>query len=144
MPLRSSDRPTLPPSFDVEEFARDSDRRIRSAVSRTPATTEPDDAAFAVESAAKTSEIRIATRPQWRAAVMTHEAWARSLVGTPVVTMDVESLRRLPLDHRAGFVMSLMDGSIDLETILELCGMERDEALALVRDLHDSGVIVFR
>jgi hypothetical protein len=107
----------------------------------------PSSERFNREPTTKPSEVRIATRPQWRAMsddAMTNEMWARTLVGTPVVTMTGESLRRLPLDHRAGFVMSLMDGSIDLETIVELCGMEREEALGLVRDLHSSGVIVFR
>ena len=64
--------------------------------------------------------------------------------GAPVVVMASDSLKRLPLDHRAGFVISLMDGALDLETIVELCGMERDEALGLVRNLYESGVVIFR
>ena len=138
MAVRSSERPTIAPSFDPEQYARDSERRM-TTVAPPPRTPE----VFLPEPETKPSEVRIATRPQW-GQVLTHEAWARSLKGAPVVTMTVESLKRLPLDHRAGFVMSLMDGSIDLDTIIELCGMEREEALALVRDLHASGVVVFR
>jgi hypothetical protein len=138
MPVRSSERPTIAPSFDLEEYARESEKRVTAAA---PATARPG--GFVPEAETKSSEVRIATRPQW-VQVLTHEAWARSMKGAPVVTMTGDSLKRLPLDHRAGFVMSLMDGSIDLDTIIELCGMERDEALSLVRDLHDSGVVVFR
>jgi hypothetical protein len=183
MAVRSSERPTIAPSFDVEQYARDSDQRMVSAAPLSAVTpiapvvpgappvpeipvlldieltpidddgdgfTEippPSSETFDPGQANKPSEVRIATRPQWRAIsdeALTNEMWARTLVGTPVVTMTGESLRRLPLDHRAGFVMSLMDGSMDLEMIVELCGMEREEALGLVRDLHASGVIVFR
>jgi hypothetical protein len=146
MPVRSSERPTVPPAFDVDEFARSSDRRLVRAAPVEPEgaeAQEDDDADFPLEGETKRSEVRIATRPQWGRPV-TNEAWARSLLGSPVVTMASESLKRLPLDHRAGFVISLMDGSIDLDTVIDLCGMEREEALDLVRDLYESGVVVFR
>jgi hypothetical protein len=140
MPVRSSDRPTLAPDFDVEEFARSSDRRL---VRAAPALDDADADDFSSEADAKRSEVRIATRPQW-GVPLANEAWARSILGAPVVTMTADELKRLPLDHRAGFVLSLMDGSMDLDTILDMCGMEREEALGLVRDLYDSGVLTFR
>lgn len=66
------------------------------------------------------------------------------MVGCPYVALTGEALKRLPLDHRAGFVLSLMDGSIDLETVIELCAMQRDDALTLIRDLYESDVVRFR
>jgi hypothetical protein len=77
---------------------------------------------------------------------MGDEAWARlvSVSGAPVVVQSAEQIKRLPLDHRAGFVLSLMDGSIDLETLIDLSMMAPEEALRLVRDLFESGVIEFR
>jgi hypothetical protein len=64
--------------------------------------------------------------------------------GVPFVALTGDALKRLPLDHRAGFVLSLMDGSLDVETVIELCGMPRHEALSLIRDLFESDVVRFR
>jgi hypothetical protein len=140
---RQSDRPTLPPAFDVEQFARDSDQRLMS-VKPVPYGDGPSEEEFEEnEHETKPSSIRRATRPRW-GSVSTHEAWARSVEGSPCVVMTNDALKRLPLDHRAGFVMSLMDGSLDLDTVIDLCGMDRDEALGLVRDLYLSGVVEFR
>jgi len=129
-----SDRPTVPPAFDVESFARESDRRI--AVAR-PAKPDPEAAV------PETSEIRLLTRPEMRATT-TDDAWARSMSGVPVVVMPVDLLKRLPLDHKGGFLLSLMDGAVDLDTMVEIAGMRREEVLRLVRDLYESGVVDFR
>jgi hypothetical protein len=130
---RSSHRPTLAPAFDVAEYARESDRFSQESAGEN-ATESPDCAP---------STVRLITRPQW-GQVITNDAWARMVVGAPRVTMSAAALKRLPLDHRAGFVLSLMDGSLDLETLLELSGMDRDEVLDLVRNLFDSGVVEFQ
>jgi hypothetical protein len=87
--------------------------------------------------------MRLMTRPMV-GAVPTDEAWARGMSGVLVVVTPPERLKRLPLDHRAGFVLSLMDGATDLETVAELAGMPRQEALRIVRDLFESGVVDFR
>jgi hypothetical protein len=143
MPVRSSERPTIAPDYDVETFALESDRRLARAA-RAPESSDSDE--LGGDEAAKRSEVRIATRPRPRSGTdaETTEAWARAVMGSPVVAMTSDALKRLPLDHRAGFVISLMDGSMDLETIIELCGMDRREAIELVRDLYESGVVVFR
>jgi hypothetical protein len=132
-----SDWPTLPPAFDVAKFAKESDRRIGVAkpVSLPPPAPEPG--------VPEQSEIRLLTRPEMAAAV-TDDTWARSMTGVLVVVMAVERLKRLPLDHRAGFLLSLMDGAMDLETMVEVAGMPREEVLRLVRDLFESGVVDFR
>jgi len=132
----------VPPTFDVARFARDSDRRI-SAIERPPPASEQFPAEEADTRPETSSEVRLVTRPRW-GQLITDEAWARSMLGTPVVVMEAECLKRLPLDHRAGFVLSLMDGSLDLETLIDLCGMERQDALSLIRNLFDSGVVDFR
>jgi len=69
---------------------------------------------------------------------MSDEAWARTIVGTPRVTMGYDELKHLNVDHRAGFVLSLMDGSLDLETLIDLAVLE------LVRGFYEAGVVVFR
>jgi len=131
MPL-PTDRPTVPPSFDVEEFARESDSRVAVA-SQSPDNDLLD----------PSSEVRISNRPPI-GDFLTHEAWAAQLMGLPVVTMSADVLKRLPLDHRAGFLISLIDGTIDLDTIVEISCMERDEVLRVVRDLNELGVVAFR
>lgn len=124
-----SDRPTIPPSFDVEKFAKDSDARISSV---SPATPPPE----------PTSEVRLVTRP--RIDAVTPETWARAMTGTLHVRLAGDALKRLPLDHRAGFLLSLMDGTLDIDTLVEVSAMPRDEVLRIVRDLHDSGVVDIR
>ena len=130
-----TDRPTVPPSFDVEEFARESDSRVAVA---TPAPANELD-----ELLDPSSEVRLSTRPPI-GDFLTHEAWAAQLMGMPVVTMSAAVLKSLPLDHRAGFLLSLIDGTLDVDTIIEVSGMEREEVLHLVRDLNELGVIAFR
>jgi hypothetical protein len=122
-----SERPTIPPAFNVEKFAKDSDRRITAVA---PAETPPPDLM---------SEMRLVTRPRMDA--VTDEAWARAMKGRLHVRLEDDDLKRLPIDHRAGFVLSLMDGTLDIETVVEVSGMPRDEVLRIVRDLYDSGVV---
>jgi hypothetical protein len=66
------------------------------------------------------------------------------MVGAPTVSMLPDQLRRLPLDHRAGFLLSLMDGTIDLATVIEVSAMPASDARRVVRDLFEAGVVVFR
>ena len=83
------------------------------------------------------------TRPDFRPG-LTDEAWARGVVGTPYLVLPPAQLKRLPLGHRAGFLLSCMDGATDLETLIVLSSMPREETLRLARDLFESGVIAFR
>ena len=122
--VRKSERPTVPPQFDVAKYAKDSDENIVGV-------TLPR------------SETRLSTRPSI-GAVTTDEAWARSMTGAPVVVVSTAELIRLPLDHRAGFLLSRMDGFIDLDTLVEVSSMRRADALRLVRDLCESGIVEFR
>jgi hypothetical protein len=125
-----SDRPTLPPSFDLVEFARDSDSRV-AAAAPLPEPPVPE------------SQVRLATRPAFGAAV-TDEAWARTARGALVVTMAPDVLCRLPLDHRAGFLLSQMDGATDVETLISIGPIPRAEALRILRDLFECGVVDFK
>jgi len=89
------------------------------------------------------SEVRLATRPS-QPPVMTDEEWALAMVGTLRVTMGYDELKSLRVDHRAGFLLSLMDASLDLETLVDLSGMDRSEVLEIVRGFYESGVVEFR
>jgi len=59
----------------------------------------------------------------------------------PRLEVTADELRALSLDHRAGFVLSLVDGTMTVSTVLDLCAMPRDEALQILRSLLDDGVI---
>ncbi|MEM6961273.1 MAG: hypothetical protein AAF550_05955 [Myxococcota bacterium] len=62
----------------------------------------------------------------------------------PRVCVPDSEVRWLGLDHRAGFLMSRIDGLISLEQLLELSGMERLEALKMLCELCDNSAIELR
>src|SRR5690606_31944434 len=52
-----------------------------------------------------------------------------------------DQLRWLSVDHRAGFVLSLIDGTATVEEVLDVAAMPRLEALRILVDLKERGVI---
>lgn len=62
----------------------------------------------------------------------------------PVVMVPRDQLRWLSIDHRAGFVLSLVDGVSTLEMILDVSGMPELDALRILADLAQQRVIAFR
>lgn len=136
----TTDRPTAPPDFDLQEFARESDSKVTVA---TPVSEIAPADPFLDDLLDPASEVRLSARAPI-GQFLSLEAWARELTGLPFVVAPRDVLLSLPLDHRAGFLLSLMDGTLDLETVVEVSAMPRLEVLALVQELHDSGVIEFR
>jgi hypothetical protein len=65
-----------------------------------------------------------------------------SLDQVPRVSVEADRLRWLSLDHRAGFLLSLIDGFSSLEELLDISGMPRFEALKILCDLLDQDVIL--
>ena len=61
-----------------------------------------------------------------------------------MLTVTLESLLGTALDHRAGFLVSLLDGETDLETLIDICGMPAKEALAVLDGLVDRGYVRWR
>jgi hypothetical protein len=59
----------------------------------------------------------------------------------PQVTTSAEQMRWLSLDHRAGFVLSLIDGTCTFDEILDISGMRRLDALRILFDLFQQNVI---
>jgi hypothetical protein len=57
------------------------------------------------------------------------------------VALSPEELRWLTLDHRAGFLLSLVDGAITLEELLDITGMAKLESLRILVRLLDQRVI---
>jgi hypothetical protein len=143
----SSDRPTSPPDFDLQEFARESDSRVTAAVPvahvSMPAPMQSPVDGLLEELLDPASEVRLTARAPI-GEFLSLEAWAREHTGHPVVVPPPEVLVTLRLDHRGGFLLSLMDGMLDLETIVEVSAMARLEVLAIIHELHGAGVVEFR
>lgn len=57
------------------------------------------------------------------------------------VIMGPDQIRWLSLDHRSGFLLSMVDGITTVEELLDVSGMPRLDALRLVCDLMDQKVI---
>ncbi len=61
----------------------------------------------------------------------------------PRVTMSAEEMRVLSLDHRAGFLLSFVDGSMSIDEVLDVSAMPELDALRMMFELRMQGVIEF-
>jgi hypothetical protein len=123
-----SARPTVPPPFDPEEFARESESKMRMA---KPAP-EPN---------VMDSQVRLAT------SASTEQKYWRALGDperVPLIKMRPNELRSLPLDPMAGFILSQIDGVSTVEMILDVSGMPKEKTLSILCDLVKRGVIDVR
>lgn len=62
----------------------------------------------------------------------------------PMVMVPREQLRWLSIDHRAGFVLSHIDGVSSLDMILDVSGMPTLDALRILCELAQQRIISFR
>jgi hypothetical protein len=63
------------------------------------------------------------------------------IAAVPWLIATHEELLALPLDGRAGFVLSLIDGRCTVEMILDIAGLPEDEAIDILNSLRQLGVI---
>ena len=61
----------------------------------------------------------------------------------PVVMVPNAQMRWLSMDHRAGFILSLIDGSSTVEMILDVSSMQRLDALRIMLDLAQQKIVSF-
>jgi hypothetical protein len=132
MVRRRSELPTVPPPFNIDRFAKDSDAKMAAVAASAPN-----------EALGLASETRLVTRPPAGLAE-TDESWARGTRGSPVAVVPLGELKGMPLDHRAAYLLSWMDGTVDLDTLVQVSTMPREEVFRIVRDLCDSGLVDFR
>jgi hypothetical protein len=67
---------------------------------------------------------------------------ARDYFGrVPHVALPDAILTHLPLGHREGFILSMIDGRTTIETILDVSAMPAEEALEILESLVERGVI---
>jgi hypothetical protein len=62
----------------------------------------------------------------------------------PMVIVPRTQMRWLSIDHRAGFILSLVDGSSSVEMILDVCGMPKLDALRILHELVQQKIVAFR
>jgi hypothetical protein len=62
----------------------------------------------------------------------------------PQVEVAPDQIRWLSIDHRAGFLLSLIDGQAPLEDILDMSGMPRLDAMRIMVELVAQRVISLR
>lgn len=61
--------------------------------------------------------------------------------GVPRVAMSPDEMRDLSLDHRAGFLLSFIDGSMSVEEVLDVSCMPALDALRMMFELRQQGAI---
>jgi hypothetical protein len=57
------------------------------------------------------------------------------------MSIPSEQIRWLSLDHRSGFLLSLIDGTSSVEELLDISGMPRLDALRIMYGLFQERVI---
>jgi hypothetical protein len=62
----------------------------------------------------------------------------------PVIIIPRAQLRWLSLDHRAGFILSLVDGTSTVEMILDVSGMPKLDALRILHELVQQRIVALR
>lgn len=150
------ERPTIVPAFDPEALARSSELSVRPARTTSDEPTldearrllqlgEPEQALLLLtrllevlplhaEASSLSDECRSALERQCLSVV-------GSLSTVLVVAVTPEELLGFGLDHLSGFLLSLIDGATDVETVLDLCGRPRLLALGHLRDLVARGIV---
>ena len=66
------------------------------------------------------------------------------LAAVPWLTFTLDQLRELPLDTRAGYLVSLIDGRSTVEMISVISGMDVDEVTGIFARLLELGAIELR
>jgi hypothetical protein len=62
----------------------------------------------------------------------------------PIVVVPRSQLRWLSIDHRAGFILSLIDGTSPIEMIIDVSGMPKLDALRILHELVQQRIVSFR
>jgi len=90
------------------------------------------------------AEVRACAEESREVLIQMYTAKLGSLDRVPLVMVPREQLRWLSIDHRAGFVLSHIDGMSNLEMILDVSGMPPLDAMRILCELHQQRIISFR
>jgi hypothetical protein len=70
-----------------------------------------------------------------------YESQLGDLAGVPVLAVKPDEIIWLNLDHRAGFVLAQIDGSVTFDDLFSVSGMSRMDTARILAQLIDEGVI---
>jgi tetratricopeptide (TPR) repeat protein len=73
--------------------------------------------------------------------VSMYESKLGSLTGVPRLAIKPEEVMWLNLDHRAGFLLAQIDGTVDFESLFALSGLPRLDTARILANLIADGVI---
>ena len=62
----------------------------------------------------------------------------------PELLLSADDLKEVSLDHRAGFLLSLIDGTASLEAVLDASGMPMIDALRIFCELVEKKIVALR
>lgn len=62
----------------------------------------------------------------------------------PVVALELQEMKNVPLGTRAAFLVSRIDGVSTVGTLFDVCGMSEEESLDILNDLLELGIVVLR
>jgi hypothetical protein len=65
-----------------------------------------------------------------------------ALADIPQVVVAGRDWPTLPLDPRRAYLLSLIDGMLSIGDVLDVCGMGRGEAIAMLAELIQGGIVV--
>lgn len=76
--------------------------------------------------------------------VRMYETRLGDMTRVPVVAVAREQLRWLSIDHRAGFVLSLVDGASTVEMIVDVSGMPAFDTLRILAELVQQRILTLQ
>ena len=157
----ASERPTGMPAFDLQELAKHhcdpTHRGVEASAVADPRVQDLadklhrrqyDDAlrvAHAILRDRPDDMVALSSIDECRTSLESLHAFSTSaLMRTPSLAPDGPALNTLRLDHRAGFILSLVDGRSTVSLILDMCPMSTPETLAVIFGLVQDHVLVLR
>lgn len=124
------ERATIAPPFDLEEFAREkmSQPEERLSLPDTPTMPPPLSGSHDRPDPKTLSEDELVQH-------------LGSLGRVASLAVAASELRTLAVDHRGAFLLSQIDGLSTIEMILDVCGMSRLDALRILAELVQQGIV---
>jgi hypothetical protein len=155
-PSDGRERPTVVPAFDPEAFARDSEVRERVApvvegeptidqARRLHLEGEHEQALFLLTGLLELAPLHPEAGKLAAVCRDALELQCLSAIGSEaavlVVGVSADELKTFTLDNVSGFILSLLDGSTDVGTVLDISGLPRLVALRHLRNLLERGLL---
>lgn len=140
--------PTPAPAAPVAEAQGHSDHEFHALLGGAKDLLELDDHSGAMDLLGKAEKIRpndpelLALKERSELTLLSMlESRLGDLSRAPRVALKEDEIIWLNLDHRAGFVLAQIDGSVSFDDLFAVCGMSRIDTARILAQLIDEGVI---